>query len=98
MRKVLTLFNPDIIVHGNARGADALADIVGHGMGKEIRRYPADWERYKKGAGPIRNAHMLQSELEGLDLVIAFPGGTGTADMVTRAREAGVPVKEISER
>ena len=32
----------------------------------------------------------------GIDLVIAFPGGTGTADMVRRARKAGVEVREIA--
>jgi predicted Rossmann-fold nucleotide-binding protein len=28
------------------------------------------------------------------DLVIAFPGGRGTADMIRQAKEAGVPVRQ----
>ena len=46
----------------------------------------------RRGAGPVRNARML---VEKPDLVIAFPGGPGTADMVRRARAAGVEVVEI---
>jgi ABC-type sugar transport system substrate-binding protein len=30
------------------------------------------------------------------DIVVAFPGGTGTADMVRRARKAGVVVIEVT--
>lgn len=45
------------------------------------------------GAGPRRNARMLWDGEP--DRVIAFPGGRGTADMVRRARAAGVPVQEI---
>jgi hypothetical protein len=48
----------------------------------------ADWEKLGRSAGPIRNQAMLD---EGRpDLVVAFPGHHGTADMVRRARAAGV--------
>jgi hypothetical protein len=56
--------------------------------------YMADWDGLGRKAGPIRNQRMLD---EGKpDLVIAFPGGRGTADMVRRAREAGVEVVELA--
>ena len=56
--------------------------------------YPANWEEFGKRAGLIRNARMLT---EGKpERVLAFPGGRGTADMVSRAREAGVEVCEVS--
>lgn len=45
-------------------------------------------------AGPIRNKRMLW--VSRPDLVVAAPGGRGTADMVRRAKAAGVPVKEIA--
>jgi hypothetical protein len=55
--------------------------------------FDADWDKYGKKAGPIRNRKMMR---EGKpDLVIAFPGGSGTADMVSVARAAGVPVVEV---
>ena len=54
----------------------------------------ADWAKHGRKAGPIRNQRMID---EGRpDLVVAFPGGTGTADMVERARVAGIRVIEIA--
>lgn len=57
-----------------------------------IEEYPAEWDKHGKAAGFIRNQDMLDS---GVDVVVAFPGGRGTADMVRRARKAGVEVVEI---
>ena len=55
--------------------------------------YPANWSAGKKG-GPMRNAFMLSDSRP--DVVAAFPGGNGTADMVRRAQAAGVTVRQIS--
>lgn len=89
------------LVHGGARGADRLADLWGRQNGAVIARavYPADWfpngrsGGLDRSAGVRRNQKMLDAEKP--DRVIAFPGGKGTADMVTRARAAGVEVIEI---
>ena len=55
--------------------------------------FPADWNSYGKAAGPIRNKQMLD---EGKpDVVIAFPGGTGTANMIMQATKAGVKVVKV---
>jgi YspA, cpYpsA-related SLOG family len=82
------------IVHGNARGADNLAMNWADWQKVPQSKYPADWARYGLSAGSIRNQKMLDSE--PIDLVVAFPGGSGTADMVRRARAAGIPVTEIT--
>lgn len=82
------------IIEGGSNGADYLAsrwsaarDIRGHA------RFRADWGLYGKRAGPIRNERMLT---EGKpNIVVAFPGGRGTADMVSRAKKAGVEVIEV---
>jgi hypothetical protein len=52
--------------------------------------YRAEWSTHGRSAGPRRNALMLDRERPVL--VVAFPGGTGTRDMVRRARAAQVPV------
>lgn len=62
-----------------------------------VEKYPADWEKYGKVAGPIRNQQMLD---EGKpDVVYAFTddlsNSRGTADMCRRANKAGVPVYVI---
>jgi len=83
-----------VLVHGAAQGADSLADAIAASFGWSRERHPADWNRYGKAAGPIRNQEMVDS---GLDVLIAFPGGRGTEDMVTRAKAAGVLVLRVEE-
>src|ERR1700694_4573635 len=51
--------------------------------------FPADWRKYGKKAGPVRNQAMIA--FGHPEFVIAFPGGRGTADMVSRAEAAGIP-------
>lgn len=78
------------LFHGNARGADKLAGMWGERTsGVNVHAVPAEWSKYGRRAGPIRNQNMLG---QGIDLVIAFPGGAGTRDMVKRAEKAGVEV------
>jgi predicted Rossmann-fold nucleotide-binding protein len=82
-----------VLIHGNARGADTQAGIWATLQNRtsrpriQIIPVPARWAEDGKRAGPIRNARMLGM---GADAVIAFPGGKGTADMVMRAKRAGV--------
>lgn len=86
---------PFHLIHGNAEGADMIAALWADqfGEGITVKAYPANWARWKRRAGPIRNWEMLQ---EGKpDLVIAFPGGTGTNHMKTIARDAGIEVREV---
>jgi hypothetical protein len=83
----------DAVIHGNAHGADTLADAWARA--RDITPVPvqAEWQRHGKAAGPVRNRKMITDHAP--DLVIAFPGGDGTANMVRLAREADVEVIEI---
>lgn len=85
-----------VVISGKAAGADTLGERWAACNKIPVEAFPANWSLYGRSAGPIRNKQMLN---EGKpDLVVAFPGGTGTKDMVTRARGAGVPVVEIPRR
>ena len=78
------------LIHGGARGADSLSGIWAQSKNIETIVFPADWNRYGKSAGYIRNSQMLT---EGIpDLVVAFPGGKGTKNMIELAKKANVPV------
>ena len=78
------------LIHGGARGADEGAADWGRSEGIKVIGYPADWRKHGKSAGPIRNQRMLD---EGKpDIVIAFPGGKGTIDMLRRTEAAGILV------
>jgi YspA, cpYpsA-related SLOG family len=89
------------IIEGGARGADRMAGHLAclHGWGLEV--YPARWQQEGRAAGFRRNARMLR---EGRpELVVAFTVGPleasrGTADMVRRARAAGVPVHIVTSQ
>ena len=78
------------ICHGGARGADILAGGWAAERGVPCTVFPADWGRYGRGAGPIRNKQMLDEFKP--NMVIAFPGGAGTQNMIRLARKAGVIV------
>ena len=84
---------PDtVIIHGNSRGADKIAERKAKEHGLTVKGYSADWNRYGRAAGPIRNKRML---LEGRpDRVVAFHNdlskSRGTADMLRQAEKRGV--------
>lgn len=92
--RVMYAEGPLFIIHGGARGADQLAGEWAADRGIPCAIVPANWKTYGKGAGPIRNSWMLELKP---DLVVAFPGGTGTANMISQAKEKGVRVMEVGE-
>lgn len=94
MEATLANFGSDVILaHGGARGADRMAGDYAKSRGWDVAVFQADWTKHGKAAGPIRNRHMLHAFRP--DIVVAFPGGRGTADMVAIARKAGVVVHEV---
>ena len=81
------------LIHGGANGADIIAGAWANLRKIPVKVYRADWNEYGRSAGPIRNEQMLK-EAEP-DLVVAFPGGTGTNDMVCRSLRDGVKVIDV---
>lgn len=80
------------VVHGHCpTGADAMADFIANKLGLTVERHPADWKRYKRAAGPIRNKEMVDL---GADVCYAFvmPGSKGTINGISLAEKAGIPV------
>lgn len=92
--KVLNAFHEkywiSVVVTGAASGADYLAGKWATENGISLIEYPANWKKNGKAAGPIRNQEMLTKEKP--NAVIAFPGGSGTNDMIGRAQKAGIDV------
>src|SRR5262245_12111003 len=78
-----------VLVHGGAKGADRLAGEWATARGVAVEAHPAAWKQYCRAAGVIRNSTMLDPKPA---LVLAFPGGKGTADMVQKAKQAGIEV------
>ena len=98
LKRLEALPEGTVVIHGACRGADRMGGAVAKTLDFEVEEYPADWSRYDYLAGVIRNQQMLD---EGKpDLVLAFHAdierSKGTADMVRRARKAGLPVEVVS--
>ena len=85
----------DVIISGHAKGADTLGEWYAKDRKLEVEVYRAYWNKYGRAAGMIRNQQMLDKGKP--DLVVAFPGGRGTAGMMRIARAAGVEVMEIRD-
>lgn len=86
-----------IIIEGGARGADQLAKNACIELGIEYKEYKAEWDKYGKGAGPIRNQKMLDDNPD-IDLVVSFhediDSSKGTKDMLKKARKKNISVEK----
>ena len=77
-----------VLVHGACpAGADRHAAEWATVRDVQQEPHPADWRRFGRAAGPVRNQEMAD---DGADVFVAFEGGTGTADMIRRAEAAGI--------
>ena len=81
------------IVSGKALGADKLGEDYAEEKGYKVTEFPADWKKYNKGAGPIRNKQMA----EYADGLIAFWDGESkvTKNMIDLAKKYNLKVKVI---
>lgn len=85
-----TKLNFTQVVEGGARGADFLGRCWAAKNRIPCKTYSADWALHGRAAGMLRNKRMLE---EGKpNLVVAFPGGRGTKNMITIARQGGISV------
>ena len=103
-----------LLLHGGARGADAAIGRAAQQLGWSALVMPAQWQLHGRAAGPIRNRELLEQAITravahsspgsiASVLVVALPGGAGTASLVREARRlaarAPVPlsVAQISQ-
>ena len=84
---------PFILIHGGALGADKIAADFCKSRGYAVAQVDANWLAHGRAAGPIRNRWMLALNP---DLVVAFPGGRGTADMAEAAEMAGIETQRVT--
>lgn len=84
----------ELLVHGGASGADTLADKWARSRGVHVAVINALWDKYWRAAGSMRNEIMA---LVKPTVCVAFPGNSGTADMVKRCKKYTIPVIKIDE-
>jgi len=85
----------DVLIQGGANGADAVAAswAANH---REVHGVTvwAKWHIYGKRAGHMRNSAML---MLSPDLVVAFPGGKGTRNMIAQAKACEIEVRDYAD-
>ncbi len=95
LQSTLRLFNrhpkdfPETIISGGAKGADSLALRFAGERSLTVRIFPAEWSKYGKSAGFLRN----QTIVDNCDMVLAFWDGVsrGTADTIEKAKRVMKP-------
>jgi predicted Rossmann-fold nucleotide-binding protein len=82
------------VIHGGATGADSLAGAWATDCGIQEVVCKANWEVHGRKAGPMRNKAMLDLRPK---LVVAFPGGRGTENMISQAEDRLITVLRVPE-
>lgn len=83
-------YDIDCIVSGGARGADSLAEQIAKDFDLELKVFPAEWNKFGRGAGMMRNTTIVENS----DIILAFPIGksVGTWDTIRKAKNSNKKV------
>lgn len=94
LEKLLSQYENVEIVSGHARGADSLGEEYAREHQLSLKEFPAEWKKYGRAAGPIRNREMLKYAMEAKPVIIAFWDGEsrGTKNMINQGEKAGAEV------
>ncbi len=83
------------IVSGHCVGADRLGELYAEKHNAPVKIFPAEWKKYGKRAGPIRNKQMVDY-IGGFEnkAVVAFVSANtkGTRNTITLAKKANIKV------
>lgn len=92
-------FDISEVVSGGANGVDKLGERWARERGIPVKKFPAEWDKYGRAAGPIRNGEMAQYAKQDYGALIALTtGGPGTTNVISHAREAGLKTHVVHVR
>lgn len=81
------------IVSGCAQGIDTSGEKYAKWYKLKLHQFPADWDKYGKAAGIIRNHQM--AEFADVALVIWDGKSRGSANMIATMKKLDKPVCEV---
>lgn len=93
--RALLAHKPGLVVEGGARGADALARQWAYGQRITCVTVPADWDRWGKNAGVVRNVKMLEQYPGALVVAFPLPQSRGTYHCIREAVKRGHKVMVV---
>jgi hypothetical protein len=87
-------FIEPVLVHGTAPGADTMAATAWIALGGTVEPHPADWDRWGRQAGFVRNKEMVDA---GADICFAFiqDNSRGATMTATIAEKAGIKTLRV---
>jgi hypothetical protein len=94
--KILTIYPDAVLIHGDAPKGDRQAAGIWRDMGGTDEPWPAQWSKFGKAAGFLRNTAMVESAPA---LVLAFinGGSKGASHCAQIAEDAGIPVVRYTQ-
>lgn len=81
-------FEVSLVLSGCARGVDQLAEKWAEKNNVPVYKFPPDWKKYKRGAGPVRNRQM--AEFAEACIVLWDGKSPGTKNMISLAKKYGL--------
>jgi len=87
-----------VVRHGGCSGADSVADAWAKAHDVPVDVMPADWAKFGRAAGPMRNSDMVSKTVvtDGRRVcVVAYPGGRGTEDCRAKATSGGLEIVKV---
>lgn len=88
-------YGPVILIHGDCKGADTIANSFWVQWNLPSEAYPADWENHGKRAGYLRNKQMIDLQPIGMLAFIKGPS-VGTRMTMKLCHDRSIPVATYS--
>lgn len=82
------------LIHGGARGADTAFGQAAAERGWTVQSYPADWSKYGRAAGPLRNTDLVNQDPD-LAIVVLAKDSVGTKDCYNKLLKHKGKLKHI---
>ena len=82
-----------LLIAGDERGAESMALDWAESHGIEFKEFYSDYQGHGPAGFRLRNQRMIEHGAP--NMVIAFPGGRNTRDIVRRARRLAIDVYTI---
>jgi hypothetical protein len=85
---------PDVVISGTARGADRLGERWAEARNITVERMPADWNKFGKRAGFLRNTEMAKTATHVVVFMVS--GSRGAAMMADISQKRGLPTRVVT--